>query len=124
MIKLNADVINYINEFSEFQERYNLAVCSKNLTSILFSYSSPLAKLLSHYHAQRPFSCKLNSIIRGYKQHILINRAGYFWMMPIMPGFFWCVHISKILKISHNKNSKILNVYYFTPDEKLRIKPL
>ena len=124
MIELNTDTINYINEFSELREKYNFAVCSKYLTSSLLSYTSPLAKQLSHYHAQRPFYCKLKSTITGYKQHILINRSGYFWLMPIIPGNFWCVHINKIIKISHNTDSKILNVYYINPEKKRMIKPL
>ncbi len=124
MFPLNDDVINNINEFSELKEKYNFAVCSKYLTSSLLSYTSPLATQLSHYHAQRPFSCKLKTHIRGHKQHILINRAGYFWLMPIIPCHFWCVHINKIIKISHNTDSKILNVYYINPEKKRMIKPL
>lgn len=124
MYILPDEIISYISEYSELKERYNLAICSKILVGSLLTYSSPLAKQLSHYYAQRPFTCKLNSVKLGYNESLSINRSGYFWTLPIVRGSFWSVHINKILKISHNNGSRIANVYYLNPRNEVSIKPL
>ena len=124
MYILPDEIISYISEYSELKERYNLAICSKILVGSLLTYSSPLAKQLSHYYAQRPFTCKLNSVKLGYNESLSINRSGYFWTLPIVQGSFWSVHISKVIKISHNWGSKIVNIYYLNAGGELFIKPL
>jgi len=124
MYSLPDDVISYINEYSELKEKYNLATCSKILVNTLLTYNSPLAKQLSHYYTQRSFCCKLNSNNMGYYETLLLNRAGYFWTTPIIRSSFWAVHISKVIKISHNWGSKIVNIYYFNVGNELSIKPL
>lgn len=118
------DVLSYINEYSELKEKYNLATSSRFLVNALLTYHSPLARELSHYYAQRSFCCKLNSNNMGYNETLLLNRAGYFWTMPIIRGSFWSVHISKVIKISHNGGSKIVNIYYLNAGNGLSIKPL
>ena len=123
IVRLPADLLLYINEYNEFHGQVMLAVCSRNMTTDLLSYSSPLATRLSHFHAQRPFYKKLSSWFGTYRW-FYINRSGYIWTAPILPGLYWTTSINNVVKLTHNDNSKIVNIYYSDAEQNIMIKPV
>lgn len=135
--QLPTDLLLYINEYSDLQGQVGLAVCSKNMTMDLFSYSSSLATRLSHYHAQRPFYKELCCNFPGLGRWFSINRAGYMWItagcsLPPSqrayrhhrPIINWTTSIGNVFKIIHNDNSKIVNIYYIDEEQDIIIKPI
>lgn len=134
--QLPTELLLYINEYSGLQGQVGLAVCSKNMTIDLLSYSSSLATRLSHYHAQRPFYKELCCGVPGLGRWFSINRAGYIWITALLGTprqlgdrrhhryIYWTTSIDNVFKMIHNDNSKILNIYYSDAEQNIIIKPI